>query len=120
MVNAGHENPILVRADGTLKTFEMVGGPPFCVTDFPYPVEQLNLAAGETLIIITDGATEAANEAGVLFGLNGVEAALKAESDGTAKSRAVHLAKEVRLFEGTNDPTDDLTIFALRYLGNET
>ncbi|MFU7529393.1 CHASE2 domain-containing protein [Qipengyuania sp. ASV99] len=119
MVNAGHENPILVHTDGTLKTIEMVGGPPFCVTDFPYPVEQLQLAKGETLVIITDGATEAANEAGILFGLGGVEAALKTESDGTAQSRAMHLAKEVRMFEGSNDPTDDLTIFALRYLGND-
>lgn len=118
LINAGHENPMVVHKDGTVDTFAMVGGPPLCVIEFPYPVETINLAEGDTLVVITDGATEAANEADELFGLSGVLTALKAESDGTARSRAKHLAKEVRLFEGSNDPTDDLTIFALRYLGN--
>ncbi len=117
LINAGHENPMIVHGNGTVETFEMVGGPPFCVIEFPYSVETIDLAKGDTLVIITDGATEAANEADQMFGLSGVLSALTADSDGTAFSRASHLAKEVRLFEGTNDPTDDLTIFALRYLG---
>jgi len=117
LINAGHENPMIVRADGSVDTFEMVGGPPLCVIEFPYSVETIDLAKGDTLVIITDGATEAANEADQMFGLSGVLSALKADGDGTAFSRASHLAKKVRLFEGTNDPTDDLTIFALRYLG---
>ncbi len=119
MINAGHENPMIVRGNEEIDTFEMKGGPPFCVIEFPYQVETINLAKGETLVVITDGATEAANEADELFGMSGVTNALTAQGDGTAHSRASHLAKEVRLFEGTNDPTDDLTIFALRYLGND-
>jgi CHASE2 domain-containing sensor protein/serine phosphatase RsbU (regulator of sigma subunit) len=118
LVNAGHENPIIMKKDGSVDIFEMKGGPPFCVIDFPYRVEPINLAEGDSMIIITDGATEAANEANELFGMSGVLGALNAESDGTASSRASHLAKEVRLFEGDNDPTDDLTIFALRYVGS--
>ncbi len=118
MINAGHENPMIVRKDTTIETMEMVGGPPFCVIEFPYPVETSQLDEGDTLVVITDGATEAANEAVEMFGISGVLEALNAPSDGTAASRAKYLAKEVRLFEGSNDPTDDLTIFALRYLGN--
>ncbi len=119
LINAGHENPMIVGADNSVNTFEMIGGPPLCVIEFPYPVETIELAKGETLIVITDGATEAANEKDELFGMGGVLASLSAKGETTAKGRASRLARQVRLFEGTNDPTDDLTIFALRYLGDD-
>jgi len=117
LINAGHENPMIVRTSNSVDTFEMKGGPPLCVIQFPYCVETINLAKGETLVVITDGATEAANERDELFGLSGVLASLAASGDSTAKDCASQLAKQVRMFEGANDPTDDLTIFALRYIG---
>ncbi|WP_299193582.1 CHASE2 domain-containing protein [uncultured Erythrobacter sp.] len=118
LVNAGHENPLIVRADQSVETFGMIGGPPFCVIDFNYPVEHDKLEPGDTLVIITDGATEAANVDDKLFGVEGVVGALKAANDRSAKGRAQHLAKQVRVFEGPTDPSDDLTIFALRFLGS--
>lgn len=117
LVNAGHENPIVVRASGEVETLPMIGGPPFCVVDFPYTAEPFELAPQDTLVVITDGATEAANEANELFGLGGVVNALKAGGDAAAPSRARNLADRVREFEGTSDPSDDLTIFTLRFLG---
>ncbi len=117
MVNAGHENPLIVRADQSVETFGMIGGPPFCVIDFNYPVEQDKLEAGDTLVIITDGATEAANVDDKLFGVEGVVGALKSTRDRSAKGRADHLAQQVRIFEGPTDPSDDLTIFTLKFLG---
>lgn len=119
LVNAGHEDPLVVHTDGRVETFKMVGGPRLCaLDDFPYPVEHLTLAQGETLVVITDGATDAANTKAIQFGLNGVIEALEAQPQGSARDRAAQLAKQVRLFEGNADPADDLTIFALRYLGD--
>lgn len=119
MINAGHENPLLVRRGGAVESVELRGGPPLCVLDFPYPVEELTLAPGDTLVVITDGATEAANADDALFGLEGVIAALEAVRGESATNRVQHLAREVRLFEGITDPSDDLTIFAVRYLGDQ-
>ena len=96
----------------------MRGGPPLCVIDFPYTVEELTLAKGDTLVVITDGATEAANAQDELFGIEGVIGALAQVRGQSAPERVSHVAKEVRLFEGNTDPSDDLTIFALRYLGD--
>lgn len=112
MVNAGHENPLVVRSGGAVEAVAMRGGPPLCVIDFPYETEALALARGEMLVVITDGATEAADSEGRLFGLEGVVAALESAHETGA---AAHLAKQIRLFEGNGDPSDDLTIFALRY-----
>ena len=118
LVNAGHENPMLVHSDGSVETLAMRGGPPFCVVEFPYPVEDYRLAKGDTLVVITDGATEAFNAADDQFGTEGVIGALKSDASSDAVARAQNLAMAVRSFEGDSDPTDDLTIFTLRYLGS--
>lgn len=117
MANAGHENPIVVRADCGVEVVPMRGGPPFCVVDFPYPTEELTLARGETLVLITDGATEAQNSASEQFGVEGVVAALQEQAAETAPERVQDLSDRVRAFEGDTDPSDDLTIVALRWLG---
>ena len=119
LVNAGHENPLHVHQGREIENVELRGGPPLCVVDFPYCVETVHLARGDTLVVITDGATEAANASDELFGIEGVVAALETVRGESARHRVGHLAREVRLFEGQNDPTDDLTIFGLRYLGPE-
>jgi len=117
LVNAGHENPIVVRADGAIETLSLRGGPPFCVVDFPYPEERAALATGDTLVLITDGASEAQDAAQTLFGTDGVIAALRSEGEMLATERAADLADRIRAFEGETEPSDDLTIVALRWLG---
>ena len=117
LVNAGHENPLIIRGDGLVEVVAMRGGPPFCVVDFPYPTEQARLAPGDTLVLVTDGATEAQNAQSILFGLDGVIAALKHEEEISARQRAEYLADRVRAFEGDTEPSDDLTILAMRYRG---
>lgn len=117
LVNAGHENPLQVHQGGAIENVELRGGPPLCVIDFPYCVETIHMERGDTLIVITDGATEAANASDELFGIEGVIVALETVRGESAPHRVRHLAREVRMFEGTTDPSDDLTIFGLRYLG---
>ncbi|MCT2558439.1 CHASE2 domain-containing protein [Tsuneonella sp. YG55] len=117
LVNAGHENPLVVRADGEVEVLEMVGGPPFCVMDFPYAEESFALLEKDTLVLITDGATEAENDRQTMYGIDGVIAALRDEGDMPAAERATDLAARVRAFEGDTEPSDDLTIFTLRYRG---
>ncbi|ANY21395.1 Phosphoserine phosphatase RsbU [Tsuneonella dongtanensis] len=118
LVNAGHENPLLVRTNGTVETVPLRGGPPLCVVDFAYPEEAVKLSPGETIVLLTDGATEAQNEALEFFGIEGVIAALSKEGDMRAGERAEDLADRVREFEGDTVPSDDLTIVALRYCGS--
>jgi len=117
MVNAGHENPLYVRKGAAIEDVQLRGGPPLCVIDFPYEVETITLTAKDTLVVITDGATEASNAKDELFGIEGVIQALEDKRGESASNRVRYLAERVRLFEGESDPTDDLTIFALSYLG---
>ena len=79
LCNAGHENPLLVDAQGAVRELRLEGGPALCVADgFPYPVERDRLEPGETLIVYTDGVTEAQNPAGDLFDREGAVKVLSA------------------------------------------
>jgi adenylate cyclase len=116
LLNAGHENPILVRGDGGVAEVELVGGPPFCIVDYPWPVETIRLHAGDTLVLLTDGVTEAQNKNGSFYGRIGAQTAL-AEGAGSATKLVDRLQRAVRRFEDGGEASDDLTIMALRYTG---
>lgn len=118
LVSAGHENPLIVRSSGGVVSLALEGGPPLCVVDYPYPEERHVLGPRDTLVLITDGATEAESASGRLFGLDGVIAALEGAGEMPASRRAGDLAARVRTFEGETVPSDDLTIMAIRYRGS--
>ncbi|WP_298334414.1 CHASE2 domain-containing protein [uncultured Erythrobacter sp.] len=120
MVNAGHEDPMLVRPDGSIEVVKMTGGLRLRTLDeFPYEVEKLQMKPGESLVIVTDGATDAMNVKGDRFGLDRVLEALKDSAQSSAPERVRHIAGKVRAFERGMDPADDLTILVLRYLGKD-
>ena len=115
MVCAGHEDPILLAGDKATRV-RLEGGPPLCAADLVYPLESLTLKAGEILVLVTDGVTEAQNEGQELFGSKRLlaDGALKA---GTATEIVDGIRDHVRIFEGGAEATDDLTVMAVRYIG---
>ncbi|RVU35977.1 CHASE2 domain-containing protein [Hwanghaeella grinnelliae] len=117
--NAGHEDPHIVSADGTVRVLECDGGPPLCVFEgFPYPKETLTLAPGETLVITTDGVTEARNTTGGFYGHDRLEVGLgRMVGEADLNAGLGTLVRDVRTFEDGADPTDDLTLMAIRFKG---
>ncbi len=115
MVCAGHEDPILLAGDKATR-IRLEGGPPLCAAELVYPLERLTLSPGETLVLVTDGVTEAQNEEQELFGSKRLlaDGALKS---GTAAEIVDGIRDHVRKFEGTAEATDDLTVMAVRYIG---
>jgi serine phosphatase RsbU (regulator of sigma subunit)/CHASE2 domain-containing sensor protein len=116
MVCAGHEDPLLLSPGSTAKRIRLEGGPPLCVTDYAYPLEELTLQPGETLLLVTDGVTEAQDPQGALFGRDRILA--EPELTGASSTALVEMIRDrVRHFEEGLEATDDLTVMALRYLG---
>lgn len=116
IVCAGHEDPLLISAEGEVTRVRLEGGPPFSITEFPYPRETLTLRPGETLVLVTDGVTEAQNSQGALFGSDHILSGIQ-----TKPSSAVEICEAIRAkvrdFEEGTEATDDLTVLAVRYLG---
>lgn len=116
LVNAGHENPLLRRAGGTVEELAMSGGPPVCaIDDYRYEIERFMLLPGDGLIVITDGVTEAQDAAGGFLDRGGAVAVLeRLPRSWQADQATVALIAAVRDFENGIEPTDDLTVLALR------
>jgi len=113
---AGHENPLMASADGQVRELPLIGGPPLCVDPtFPYPTETDRLRPGETLVVFSDGLTEACAPDGRLIPRADVLAAVgHAAAAATAAEAVDELVASVRAFEAGAEPSDDLTILALR------
>ena len=96
-----------------------MGGPPLCVVeDFPYMTERHQLLPGDILSITTDGVTEAMTEAGALMGGERVKAVLAGLPDGvSAKIATETLHGAVERFVDGAEPSDDLTILTIRWIG---
>jgi serine phosphatase RsbU (regulator of sigma subunit) len=118
LVCAGHEDPITLKPDGKAEIHRLLGGPPLGLTTFDYPVEPLSLSPGDTLMLVTDGITEAQNLNDELYGRQQILTEI-AQKRGSATELCEGIRDAVRIFEGGLEPTDDLTVMVLRYLGPE-
>jgi phosphoserine phosphatase RsbU/P len=59
--NAGHNPPILIRADGTSKELHAAGAVLGQFPQWPYEQSELQLRTGDKLLLFTDGLVEACN-----------------------------------------------------------
>jgi adenylate cyclase len=116
LCSAGHENPLVADGKGGVREIRLRGGPPLCVVDdFPYAVETHRLAPGEILLAFTDGLTEAQAPDGGLYSREQVMAAISAASTApTLPAMLDQVVAGVRAFEAGGEPSDDLTVMALR------
>jgi hypothetical protein len=58
LVNAGHDDPVLILPDGQVVDLRLEGGPPLCAAEaYVYPVETHELPPGAALVCVTDGVT---------------------------------------------------------------
>jgi CHASE2 domain-containing sensor protein/serine phosphatase RsbU (regulator of sigma subunit) len=115
--NAGHEEPYVVRAGAPPRRLPAVGGPPLCVLDdFEYEGARVEIAPGDTIVLMTDGVVEAMNAAGELYGRQRLEAVL-AGADGAPATVVEAIRADVARFTADAEPADDLAIMALRWKG---
>ena len=115
LVSAGHENPLVVDGSGAVRELSLEGGPALCVVEgFPYPVERHRLEVGETLVLFTDGLSEAQSPDGGLLGRRGVTAVLAGSHARPLSELIDSLVAAVRAFEAGQEASDDLTVLALR------
>jgi serine phosphatase RsbU (regulator of sigma subunit) len=114
-VNAGHERPVLIARDGSLRRLETTGPSAGLLPGLEFAAARAVLARGETLFAFTDGATEARaadgaqlTEAGLLE-LLGPPAA-------SARELVERVTRELERRTGDGDPWDDVTLLAVRRL----
>ena len=112
---AGHPLPLLRDPDGTVTEIGAPGAPLGIDAGAGFGELRVELAAGSTLVLYTDGVTEARDDAGVQFDDEGLQRVLGGHDCLTAAGTvtAVHDAVEAHL-SGSRHGIDDLAVLALR------
>jgi phosphoserine phosphatase RsbU/P len=113
-VNAGHNAPILRRANGTLEKLEAGGLPLGIKVDAAYQTASLELRPGDALIFFTDGVIEAFNESGEEFGNERWLATIRGLPDWNGQLSLRYLMERVDQFVGTTRQADDITCLVFR------
>ena len=111
--NAGHFPPLLVRK-GEISYLGPTGLPlgMFCSSE--YTLNKLWLSAGDTLLLYTDGLTEARNKNDSEYGEKRLVELVKGFPEPSAQMLTEACLKDLRNFLSGAPKTDDLTIMAIR------
>ncbi|MFF7279444.1 SpoIIE family protein phosphatase [Streptomyces griseorubiginosus] len=114
----GHEPPLVVGPSG-VRPLLADGGLPLGLAalsaEGPPPVCRVPLAPGETLLLTSDGVTEARDGAGVFYALaDEVARALAADPRAVEPRRLVDLVRDGTLHHCGGRLLDDTTVFAVR------
>ncbi len=121
--SAGHEAPWIARPEtGAVERLEGGSGPPLCVLDdFAYETATARLRPGDTVLMVTDGVTEALDPGGSLFGTARVTGLVTEAAQEPPRSEPARLVADlvaaVRTFREPFEPADDVTLLAVQWLG---
>ena len=119
--NAGHEYPVIKRADENFELFKdrhgfVIGG----IAGMEYKEYELQLNSGDKLFLYTDGVPEATDENMELFGTGRMLSALNEAKDCTPEQILKNMRRAVDGFVKDAEQFDDLTMLCLEYKGKET
>lgn len=114
--NAGHEYPVIKRADGDFELYKdkhgfVIGG----MDGTKYKEYTLELKRGDKLFVYTDGVPEATDADNKMFGTDRMIDALNTVKDTSAKEILAGVRSEVSAFVQDAEQFDDLTMLCLEY-----
>ena len=115
--NAGHNPPYVVKADGSIKNLplskNLVTG---IVEGYQYTEETLQLEHGDTLLLYTDGVTEAIDTESKEYGEERLKNLLRQSAQASCQELIDMVKADVKSFAGNEEQSDDITLLAIKRL----
>ena len=119
-VNAGHIPPLLIR-DGQVGVVSEAGSWPVgFFQSAQYETHRASLQPGDTVILITDGITEAVNPAEELFGPERLLRSVERHAGKPVDELQASILADVEEFSRGAHQADDITLLVVRYLGHRS
>jgi sigma-B regulation protein RsbU (phosphoserine phosphatase) len=112
-VNCGHNHPLVLRANGEALWLEANATVLGLFPDWDCKLSELQLAPGDTLVVYSDGATEAASDDGEFFGDARLLETVRAHCRLPVAEMMNAVVADVQRFSGTVQE-DDLTLLVAR------
>lgn len=117
--SAGHNPPLLQRASGTLEQLDQATGLVLgVIEDATYREAKVQLRPGDSLVLYTDGITEAHNPQQQMYDLSRLGAVCQSESITHSQVLIDRIISSVDQFSEGAPQYDDITLMVLRYLGS--
>ncbi|MHB8054817.1 MAG: SpoIIE family protein phosphatase [Candidatus Aminicenantales bacterium] len=113
-VNAGHNPPLLLGATGAPRPLEGTGMALGMLAEREFGEGRITIAAGDVLILYTDGISESRNAAEEEFGADRIIAAIRGAIDKSAGEILAAVFGALREFTGGQDPEDDRTLVVIK------
>ena len=117
--NAGHNPPLLLQPSGNFQPLPGNGMAMGILPEMQIKSQSIVLRPGETVILYTDGVTEALNEDFDEFGLERLQVAARAAARRPAAEVVRHITDSIRDHTGLTAQFDDMTLIVLKRLGNK-
>ena len=113
--NAGHNPPYVVKADGSIHRLPitknvLVG----FVEDFQFTEDTVQLEHGDSLLLYTDGVTEAINVNCEEYGTERLKAVLARHAQSNCQEMIDAVKADVKAFAGEEEQSDDITLLAIK------
>ena len=114
--NAGHNPPLVFGADG-LRRIETGGMPVGMFEMAPYSCDTITMKPGDTMVLYSDGVTEAHNVAGEEFGEARLIQVMERYTRGSADVVLEQIIDAVKEFAHGAEQYDDVTALVVKYTG---
>ncbi len=113
--NGGHNSPLIVHADGSSTLLPATGGIALgVVPQFKFEESSFILDPGDTIILYTDGITEAMNAEEEEFGLDRLRQIFSESPPESPQETNNAIFEAVRAFAGDTPQSDDITCLVFR------
>jgi sigma-B regulation protein RsbU (phosphoserine phosphatase) len=115
VVNAGHMAPLIARHAGGVEEVDASGRRP-AIGIFPnqaYQEVEVTIAAGDTIILFTDGVTEATNSQDQLYGAERLQQCIRRGTP-TTEELGKAILSDIETFVDGNPQSDDICLICLR------
>ncbi len=115
MVQAGHPNPMVLRADGTVDAVGDGGMPIGLIPGAAFASFEVQLAPGDRLLIYSDGVTECPRPDGTMLDDDGLIALMRANRDASGRDFLDRLRAGLVSYAGTDEFPDDVSALLLEF-----
>jgi phosphoserine phosphatase RsbU/P len=113
--NAGHNPPFIVSRDGSLQEIGRNQNFALGILDqIELAENKITLKSGDSLVVYTDGVTEAMNADQEMFGETKLKAYLMQHAHLSPKELILGLVSEVQSFVKSEHQSDDIAIFCIK------
>jgi sigma-B regulation protein RsbU (phosphoserine phosphatase) len=116
-VRAGHPSPLLLRQGQVSELYSEGSFPIGLVAEACFSSAHIQLQPEDTLVLFTDGVTEAEGKQRELFGTDRLIEALGRQRDSSLGTVQVGILGAVEEFTGGTSQSDDITLLVVRYRG---